>query len=163
MDNEAAAKWVDIDLLVPWEHNPRVNDHAVAEVAKSIKRFGFGAPVLARLEDHSVIAGHTRLRAARELGMVQVPVRFLDLDAPSAKALALADNRLGELADWDEDALATALRELDEEALDLDGLGWSEAELAELLGATLLDAPAPDGGDDKPLTECPSCGHRWAK
>lgn len=139
---EAAAVWVDIERLKPWADNPRRNDPAVARVAESIKRFGFGAPVVARLADSQVIAGHTRLKAAVKLGLPKVPVRFLDLDPVDARLLSLADNKIGELADWDDEALARILRELRDQDVDLTvGVGFSDAELR-----ALLEEPVPPGG-----------------
>ena len=102
---ESAAIWEDIDALIPWGDNPRINDHAVENVANSIKRFGFASPIVARLADKMVIAGHTRLKAARSLGLDRVPVRYLDIDPADAKMLALADNKIGEIADWDHSEL----------------------------------------------------------
>jgi ParB-like chromosome segregation protein Spo0J len=145
MQNEPAAQWIAIDKLMPWADNPRINDHAVDDVAKSIQRFGFASPIIARTENNEVIAGHTRLKAAIKLGLDKVPVRFMDLDPADARMLALADNRVAELADWDDDALATILRELDADGLDLDGLGWSDDDLADLLAP---DPPEPDGTED---------------
>ena len=131
---DAAATWTPIGTIKPWDKNPRRNSSAVDEVAKSIKRFGFGAPILARTQDRVVIAGHTRLKAAQKLGLDKVPVRFLDLDPAMARALALADNKLGELAQWDDEGLADVLRELEEAQVDFDGLGFSDEELDDLLG-----------------------------
>jgi site-specific DNA-methyltransferase (adenine-specific) len=125
-------EWVSIDDLVPWDKNPRDNQHAVEAVAKSITRFGWGSPILARRADRVVIAGHTRLKAAQSLGLDQVLVRWMDLDPATAAAMALADNRLGEIAEWS-DGLADVLRELEAEDVDLAGLGWSDDELAALL------------------------------
>jgi len=82
---KAAAVWLPIAELVPWDRNPRKNATAVAKVAESIERFGFGAPLLARAEDKQIIAGHTRLLAAKKLGLTHVPVRLLDLDPADAK------------------------------------------------------------------------------
>ena len=105
------AKWVGIDLLTPWDQNPRQNDgEPVDAVAESIKRYGWGNPILARKSDSVVIAGHTRLKAAKSLGLSKVLVRFMDLDEEQSKALALADNRTGELAVWDDDVLLDVLR-----------------------------------------------------
>ena len=145
MQNEPAAQWIAIDKLTPWADNPRINDHAVDDVAKSIQRFGFASPIIARAENNEVIAGHTRLKAAIKLGLDKVPVRFMDLDPADARMLALADNRVAELADWDDDALATILRELDADGLDLDGLAWSDDALADLLAPDPLE---PDGTED---------------
>lgn len=106
---EPPAQWVALETLVPWADNPRKNDgEPVARVARSIKRFGFAAPILARAANREIIAGHTRWKAAKQLGLAEVPVRFLDLSEHDAHLLALADNRLQELTKWD-DRLGDAL------------------------------------------------------
>lgn len=128
---EVAAVWYPVELLRPWVDNPRKNDKAVMKVVRSIKRFGFGAPLLARMENKELIAGHTRLKAAFQLGIKQVPVRFLDLDPSDAHMLALADNRVGEEAEWDPEKLPDILRDLSEE--DWAETGFSEKELRGLL------------------------------
>lgn len=124
---EAAAVWVSIAELNPWDQNPRRNDAAVEKVADSIKRFGFGSPILAR-PNGEVIAGHTRLKAAERLGLDRVPVRYLDLDPADAHLLALADNKLGEIAEWDDAMLAEILKDLDPEDAALAGFGAEELE-----------------------------------
>ena len=144
--SEPAAEWLEVGDLTPWADNPRVNDHAVGQVAKSIERFGFAAPIVARRDGDGleVVAGHTRLKAARQLGLDRVPVRVLDLDPADARLLALADNRLGEIADWSDD-LGDLMQRLDDEGLDLEGLGWSDEELAALLAPEAIEA---DGTED---------------
>lgn len=129
---EEAAVYLAPSELNPWEGNPRVNDHVVDKVALSIKRFNFGAPILARKADKMVIAGHTRLKAAIKLGLEAIPVRLLDLTISEAKALALADNKLAEEALWSS-AVDDVLRDLDMEEINLEGLGWSDDELAQIL------------------------------
>lgn len=129
----AEAEWVEINAIKPWDKNPRKNAAAIKEVAGSIKRFGFSSPIIARRADGVIIAGHTRYAAAQSLGLDKVLVRFMDLDPAQAKALALADNKLGELADWDRALLADVLQELDDESFDLSGLGFSDVELERLL------------------------------
>jgi hypothetical protein len=144
---EAAAEWLPIESLTPWADNPRSNDHAVPEVAKSIKRFGFASPIIARPIDGGgleIVAGHTRHKAAQSLGLDRVPVRVMDLDPADAKLLALADNRLGELADWT-GGLEDILRGLDADGVDLDGLGWSTEELDALTAPPPIE---PDGSED---------------
>ena len=144
---EPAAVWMPVEGLTPWADNPRINDHAVADVARSIERFGFASPIIARPIDgggHEVIAGHTRLKAAVSLGLDRVPVRVMDLDPADAKLLALADNRVGEIAEWS-DGLSDILRQMDADGLDLDGLGWDDDALAELLAPLPIE---PDGTED---------------
>jgi ParB-like chromosome segregation protein Spo0J len=156
---EIAAVWESIDNLVPWDQNPRLNDHSVDKVANSIKRFGFGAPIVARREDKMVIAGHTRLKAAKQLGLDAVPVRYLDLDPADAKMLALADNKIGEIADWDEGKLSAILNSMKKNSDDIYMLGWSNEEVDILLDEDLFIEPM--AGMDGPLKEvktCPHCG-----
>ena len=141
---EAAATWEPIDSLTPWDRNPRRNDGAVESVAHSITRFGFGAPIIARTSDRVIIGGHTRYKAAQRLGLDKVPVRFLDLDPAEAAALALADNKLGELAEWDDAGVAAILAELEAQGAPIDGLGWDDEELKALLGDGQEAAPPSD-------------------
>jgi DNA modification methylase len=132
--NEAAAVWVPITALKAWANNPRKNDQAVAKVAQSIQRFGFGAPLLARKADGVLIAGHTRLKAATKLGLDKVPVRYLDLDPAEAHLLALADNKTAELAEWDEEVLGAVLADLKEQSVDLlEGTGFTDREVEQLI------------------------------
>ena len=141
---EVAATWESTSTLRPWDKNPRKNDgEPVARVAKSIQRFGFSSPIVARLADRRIIAGHTRWKAAKKLGMETVPVRFLDIDEDQAAALALADNKLSEITPWDDDALADVLREIEAAGMDMVGLGWSTEEIDGLLGALSEDCDAP--------------------
>ncbi len=126
--------------LKPWARNPRKNEKAIAKVAESIKRFGFGNPILARRADGEIIAGHTRLQAAQKLGLDRVPVRYLDLDPADAHLLALADNKLGEIAEWDEAELASLLSELSAEDADL--AGFDAKELERLASGIIADADA---------------------
>ena len=128
---ESIGEYVDIDSLVEWEHNPRINTEAISKVARSIERFGFASPIIAREEDNMVIAGHTRIAAARSLGLQTVPVRFMKLNRTEAELLAIADNKLGEISDWDETMLKDILSVLPEN--DLDDIGFTNEELEQLL------------------------------
>tara|TARA_R100001163_G_C5068168_1_gene208042 strand:- start:6875 stop:8191 length:1317 start_codon:yes stop_codon:yes gene_type:complete len=128
---ESIGEYVDIDSLVEWEHNPRINTEAVSKVARSIERFGFASPVIAREEDSMVIAGHTRIAAARSLGLSTIPVRYMKLSRTEAELLAIADNKLGEISDWNEDMLKDILAALPEN--DLDDIGFSLDELEEII------------------------------
>jgi len=128
-----AAIWERVDALKPWTDNPRKNKGAIEHVAESIKRFGFASPIIARAEDKTIIAGHTRFEAAKKLGLDSVPVRYLDLDPADSRLLALADNKIGEIAEWDEEKLEKVMQELLEEGLSLDGLGWDDDELSKIV------------------------------
>jgi len=140
--SESIGEFVDIESLTPWDDNPRVNDHAIEAVMRSIKRFGFGAPIIARKEDGEIIAGHTRYEAARQLGLKQVPVRYLDLDPVDAHLLGIADNKIGEKADWAQ-TLSSVMKELESCGGDLDDLGFSDIELKLMLANTdaIVDDP----------------------
>lgn len=125
-----AAEWVEIGAVKPWGKNPRKNDEASKRVADSIRRFGFGAPIVARKADGEIIAGHTRYKAAKLLGLKRVPVRYLDVSENDAHLLALADNKLGELAEWDEEAVGELLSA--SSFSDAMIAGWSGDELGKL-------------------------------
>lgn len=145
---EAAAVWMPIGKLEAWSENPRTNDVAIPHVAKSIERFGFASPIIARpLEDgrFEIVAGHTRHQAAISLGLDRVPVRVMNLDPVDAKMLAVADNRIAELAEWSE-GLEDVLRELDGLGMDLSVLGWGD-DLPEF--ETLPDYSVLDDDDDE--------------
>jgi hypothetical protein len=130
---DTAAIWENIDKLQKWKDNPRKNKAAIKHVAESIKRFGFASPIIARAADKMIIAGHTRYEAAKDLGLDKVPVRYLDLDPADSKLLALADNKTAEVADWDEEKLEQVMQDLLDEGLSLDGLGWTDTELADIV------------------------------
>jgi len=162
---EAAATWTPVGDLTPWEDNPRINDgEPVDAVAESIRRFGFAAPIIARKEDGMVIAGHTRLKAAHKLGIEKVPVRWMDLDPADARLLALADNKLGEKASWDDGILAEIIRSIDEDDLLL--AGFDADDLVSLLddepiGPEDIEPEAPPENPDSKRGEVYELGpHR---
>lgn len=134
--SESIGEWVSINDLNPWQDNPRQNSEAISEVAKSIKRFGFASPIIARKADNMIIAGHTRFEAAKEIGLKKVPVRFMELDLNDAQLLALADNKLGEIALWDEEKLKDILMNLE----DTEILNF-EFELDEILENLEVEKP----------------------
>ena len=136
---KAPAEWVKINDLKPWTDNPRNNEHAIEKVAQSIKRFGFGAPIIARKEDGEVIAGHTRLEAAKHLKLKEVPVRFLDLDPVDAHLLALADNKLGEVAEWDDLKLKDIFEKESFAVDDLFIAGFDAGALDDIIDSELPD------------------------
>ena len=143
---EPAAEWLATTALREWPDNPRMNDDNVARVAASIRRFGFGAPIVARREGHEIIAGHTRWRAAQMLGLQRVPVRLMDLPERDAHILALADNRLTELSPWSVPDLQQLLSGLDLAEVEL--AGWSSKDLEKMASDLLKGA-----GQDRDVKE----------
>src|SRR3990172_2858475 len=132
-----------IDKLIPYARNARTHSDAqVAQIAASIAEFGFNSPVLVD-SNAGVIAGHGRLLAARKLGLTEVPVIVLDhLSETQKRADIIADNRLAELAGWDEDILAGEFAALEREGFDLGLTGFSDAELEALLASEKEDGTA---------------------
>ena len=127
-------KQVKVEALIPYAKNSRTHDDAqVAQIAASIKEFGWTNPILVDGE-HGIIAGHGRLMAARKLGMTEVPVIELkDLTATQKKAYIIADNRLALNAGWDNNLLTIELNELLEDKFSLELLGFDADELNALL------------------------------
>ena len=116
--------YVPIGSVRPYEGNSRQNDGAVEAVAESIKEFGWRQPIVVDAGG-TVVAGHTRLRAAQRLGMDEVPVVVAsDLTPEQVRAYRLADNRLSELAEWDMDLLSQELDALT--GLDMSRFGFED-------------------------------------
>jgi ParB/RepB/Spo0J family partition protein len=132
MNDHSVGEFVRIDKLHPHHKNPRHNDHAVDSIANSIKRFGFTSPIIAN-KDGTILAGHTRWKSAKKLNLKTVPVVYVDLSPVDAELLMIADNKLGEKADWNTDQLSDLLTGLKEQGEDLDVLGFEQHELDELL------------------------------
>lgn len=115
--------------IVPYENNPRRNDGAVEALAASIKEFGFRVPIIVDKEN-VIVAGHTRLKAAERLGLEVVPViRADDLTDEQIKAYRIADNKVGDLAGWDNERLKEELAELDD-MFNMTDFGFGEFELS---------------------------------
>lgn len=113
---------MNINELIPYENNPRINEAAVDAVANSIKEFGFKVPIIID-KNNVIVAGHTRLKAAQKLGLEEVPVIIADdLTDEQVKAFRLADNKVGELAEWDFSKLEEELKniEMDMSPFDFD-------------------------------------------
>jgi len=124
---------VAIDKVIPYARNPRHNEQAVGKVAASIKEFGWKQPIVVDA-DMVIIVGHTRLLAAFQLALKEVPVLIADdLTPEQVKAYRLADNRVGEEAEWDEELLSLELAELEGLDFDLDLTGFDVDELSELM------------------------------
>lgn len=152
---------VPLTEVIPYARNPRKNDAAVAKVAASIKEFGFRQPIV--VDDQMVvIAGHTRLEAARQLGLADVPVHIAEgLTDTQAKAYRLADNRTGQEAEWDMDLLGLEMRDLVGDEFDLSLTGFDDLELESLFADKTEGLTDPDVVPDVPEDPVAKTGDVW--
>lgn len=137
---------LSINAVKPYENNPRFNEQAVEAVAKSIQDFGFRNPIIVDAE-HVIICGHTRYKAAKVLKLNKVPcIVAADLSEEQVKAFRLADNKVGELAQWEFDRLYAELSSLPEEMF----TGFAFNEIAKKAEESLaaLDEPKPESVDE---------------
>lgn len=112
-----------LEEIKPYENNPRHNDAAVPYVANSIREFGFKVPLVIDSEG-TIVAGHTRYKAAQRLGLETVPcVVADDLTDEQVKAFRIADNKVAEVATWDEEALSVELSEIEIADIDMGDFG----------------------------------------
>ena len=134
MEGAKQVEWLETKNLIPYAKNSRTHsDTQVAQIAGSIKEFGFNNPVLID-EDNGIIAGHGRVLAAQKLGLQAVPcIRLAHLSETQRKAYVIADNRLALNAGWDDSMLMLELQELKAEDFNLDLLGFEAEELNALL------------------------------
>jgi len=115
--------------LKPYSNNPRHNEQAVAAVRKSLDEFGWRQPIVVD-NKNVIVVGHTRWLAAKQRGDKLVPVHVAtDLSPLKIKAYRLADNKVGELAEWDDDKLMSELAALMQEDVDLKGFGFTDEDL----------------------------------
>lgn len=134
---------IPVERLIPFANNSRTHDDAqVAQIAASIREFGFTNPILID-ENDGIIAGHGRLMAARKLGLEDVPcIRLSHLTEAQKRAYVIADNKLALNAGWDEELLKIELSALQAEGFDVGLTGFSADELA-----ALIEAGTPDEGN----------------
>lgn len=122
-------KYMTPGELVPYDKNPRINDQAVDLVANSIREFGFKQPIVID-RNNVIIAGHTRWKAARELGLERIPcIMADDLTPAQVKAYRLVDNKVAEASEWDFDLLDEELQELDGLDIDMSDFGFVQDEV----------------------------------
>lgn len=122
-----------IDAIKPYEKNPRNNDEAAAKLCDSIRAFGFRVPVL--IDDQNVIiCGHTRHKAAKMLGMTELPcIHASDMTPAQVRAYRIADNKYGEMSVWDMSLLRGELEALSDMQFDVSCLGFGQDEMEEVL------------------------------
>jgi DNA modification methylase len=159
-----------IERVIPYARNPRHNAEAVAKVAASIAEYGWRQPIVVD-RDMVVVAGHTRLEAARRLGLATVPVHVAtDLTPAQARAYRLMDNRSHQEARWNDELLALELKDLRIDAVDLSLTGFDAGEINQILAAldddagedaTTADSADPDATPEPPSDPVARTGDLW--
>lgn len=153
MEKEMQYYLADVSELIPYVRNARTHSEVqVAQIAASIREFGFLSPILVA-EDNTILAGHGRLAAALKLGLKKVPcVKENHLTETQKRAYIIADNKLSLNAGWDSELLAVELSELEGADFNLDLLGFDEAELSSIFDAD-KDVSEDDFDVEKELEE----------
>lgn len=146
LSDETPAVWESPKNLRPWSQNPKpLSGEDVREMVASIRRFGFGAPIVARRESKEIIEGHLRHAASLSLKLDRVPVRYLDLSEDEAQLLAVAAIQFEGRRKTDADVLSEVLTDFSKKGINLDtGTGFSDKDLESLLAKTAgLESPKP--------------------
>lgn len=155
---------IDIDRVKPYAKNPRNNAAAIDKVAASLQEFGWRQPIVVD-EDLTVIAGHSRLAAAKKLGLVKVPVHVaLGLSVEQVRAYRLADNRVAEESEWNQALLSEELEALLSDGFDLTLTGF-DAETLKALTGEIPDVEFEEfdesAADNVRYVDCPKCNHHF--
>lgn len=150
-----------IDRCIDYVRNPRKNDHAVDRVAAAIREFGFRVPIVAK-SDGLVVDGHLRLKAAKKLGLTEVPVILADdMTDAQIKAFRLSVNKVAEFAEWDVDLLKLELQDLQGEGFNLELTGFSLDELNGFLAEPTQGLTDEDAVPDTPAVPVTVLGDVW--
>ena len=143
------------DSLIEYARNPRKNDQAVDRVAAAIREFGFRVPILAK-SDKTIVDGHLRLKAAKKLGLEEVPVLLCDdMTDIQVRAFRLSVNKVSEFADWDSEMLRVELDELVKDGFDIELTGFSLDEVQALSFDDEAETEMPElaDGDKEPYQQ----------
>jgi len=161
---------VPVESLIPYARNAKKHsDEQVAQIAGSIREFGFNNPVLID-KDNGIIAGHGRVLAARKLNLQEVPCIRLDhLTDTQRKAYIVADNRLGEIGGgWEWELLKIETDEIVQAGIGLDLMGFTDADISRMLVSgrdSEKEAPEDFPEADENIDtqhQCPKCGYAWS-
>ncbi len=157
-------EYLPVDALVPYEGNPRAHDeYDVEQIKISISKYGFNDPIGIWSDHNVIVEGHGRLEAAKELGLIEVPVIRLDhLSEKKRREYAIMHNKTAELSRWDFDALEKELAEIDLSDFDVDfGNG---GQLSENVLAGMFEDAEPRSTEDNSGAHpviCPCCGETF--
>jgi hypothetical protein len=152
----ATPEWVDINDVIPYVFNARDNYDAIESVAESIKNFGFLVPIVID-KDGNLAAGHTRIEAAKSLGMGEVlALRAEHLTTDQIDSFRLIDNKVSELARWDTDLLGPELARLADTGVDFTQYGWNQDEIDCMSSLVAADCLSIESLAPPPSTEVAS-------
>lgn len=141
-----------IEKFVEYVRNPRKNDHVVDRIAAAIREFGFRVPMIVK-SDGTIVDGHLRLKAAKKIGLTELPVVLADdLTPQQVKAFRLSVNKMAELAGWDEGMLRLELRDLGDMGFDLELIGFGLDEVG-MTDPSLDEMPNLPDGDKEPFQQ----------
>lgn len=154
----------DISKLSSDPANARLHDERnIDSIRGSLALFGQRKPIVVRKKGSVVIAGNGTLAAAKALGWETIAAVFVDDDTAMATAYGIADNRTAELASWDNMTLGTLLGGLQDTAINMESLGFTNDEMAELIGNVDLSPSITEPLEKQNNIECPKCGHNFVK
>ncbi|UVK62317.1 ParB-like nuclease domain protein [Arthrobacter phage NathanVaag] len=158
--HKLSIEYVSKDAISLYPGNARRGD--IDRIAKSIRINGFYQPIVVQRSTGYIIVGNHRYRAAtEECGMLELPVSYVDITDAAALKIALADNKTGDEADYDSDALILLFEALGD---DIEGSGWEQSEIDAITEA--LDEATPEPEEEEGpgvvmVTDCPNCGHTF--
>ena len=156
-------KSIETNKIIPYINNPRKNLN-IDKVAASIKEFGFQQPIVVD-KSYTIIVGHTRFEAAKKLGLEKVPVQIAELNENQAKAYRIADNRLNQDANWDNELLNFEITNLIKENYSIDPIGFEPVELENILKNTeekdLEENFEEIDSELETSKTCPKCGFEF--
>lgn len=160
-------KQIPVSDLIPYQKNARTHSEAqIAQIAASIREFGFTNPVLLD-GNNGIIAGHGRVLAAQKLGILTVPcIELAHLTPTQKQAYILADNKIALNAGWDDELLALELGELDKMGFNLELTGFNLLEMANIFDNRVISEPESSAkeintDDYKMDCTCPRCGFEF--
>lgn len=149
---------ISLEKIRPYENNPRLNDDAVDAVAASMDEFGVLVPIVLD-SDYTIVAGHTRYKAAQKRGVDSYPCLIADnLTDEQVKAYRLADNKTAEIAKWNDAALVQEIAEI--ENIDMEQFGFIACGKSDIDFDSFFDEAAPKEQQPKTVT-CPHCGKEF--
>ena len=162
MATNAKTELVAVDSLIPHPDNPRRGN--INKIVESIEANGFYGSILVQKSTNMILAGNHRFQAAQQVGMVKIPVTWIDADDETARRILLADNRTSDLGDYDNESLLELLQSLP----DISGTGYNDNDLHSLLASfqiSEIEPPTEFPSYDEDIRtdhECPKCGYEWS-